>query len=106
MRYSILGRTGLRVSAVALGTGNFGTGWGHGADPAEARAIFDAYRAAGGNFVDSANIYQGGESEVLVGGLIAAERNDIVLATKFGLSGGQESGLPATRSWRSPQRRT
>ena len=96
MRYSILGRTGLRVSAVALGTGNFGTGWGHGADPAEARAIFDAYRAAGGNFVDSANIYQGGESEVLVGGLIAAERNDIVLATKFGLSGGQESGLQAT----------
>jgi aryl-alcohol dehydrogenase-like predicted oxidoreductase len=84
------------VSAVALGTGNFGTGWGHGADPAEARAIFDAYRAAGGNFVDSANIYQGGESEVLVGGLIAAERNDIVLATKFGLSGGQESGLQAT----------
>src|SRR6266481_1130573 len=96
MRYSILGRTGLRVSAVALGTGNFGTGWGHGADPAEARAIFDAYRAAGGNFVDSANIYQGGESELLVGEFIAAERNDIVLATKFGLSGGQESGLQAT----------
>jgi aryl-alcohol dehydrogenase-like predicted oxidoreductase len=84
------------VSAVALGTGNFGTGWGHGADPTEAQAIFDAYRAAGGNFVDTANIYQGGESEVLVGKLIASERHDIVLATKFGLSGGQESGLQAT----------
>src|ERR1700730_9187277 len=45
MRYSILGLTGLRVSAVALGTGNFGTGWGHGADRAEARAMFEAYRA-------------------------------------------------------------
>jgi aryl-alcohol dehydrogenase-like predicted oxidoreductase len=96
MRFSILGSTGLRVSAAALGTGNFGTAWGHGTDPAEARAIFDAYRAAGGNFIDTANIYQAGESEVLVGKLIAAERHDIVLATKFGLGGGQESGLQAT----------
>ncbi|MDB6159976.1 MAG: putative oxidoreductase, aryl-alcohol dehydrogenase like protein [Gammaproteobacteria bacterium] len=95
MRYSILGHTGLRVSALVLGTGNFGTGWGHGADPAEARAIFDAYRAAGGNFVDTANIYQRGESETLVGEFIAAERNDIVLATKFGWTGGQETGLQA-----------
>jgi aryl-alcohol dehydrogenase-like predicted oxidoreductase len=95
MRYSILGHTGLRVSALVLGTGNFGTGWGHGAEPAEARAIFDAYRAAGGNFVDTANIYQRGEAETLVGDFIAAERNDIVLATKFGLSGGPETGLQA-----------
>ena len=95
MRYSILGHTGLRVSALVLGTGNFGTGWGHGAEPAEARAMFDAYRAAGGNFVDTANIYQRGESETLVGEFIAAERNDIVLATKFGLTGGRETGLQA-----------
>ncbi|MDB6105847.1 MAG: putative oxidoreductase, aryl-alcohol dehydrogenase like protein [Gammaproteobacteria bacterium] len=95
MRYSILGHTGLRVSALVLGTGNFGTGWGHGTEPAESRAIFDAYRAAGGNFVDTANIYQRGESETLVGEFIAAERNDIVLATKFGLNGGRETGLQA-----------
>src|SRR5712672_1389336 len=82
MRYSILGHTGLRVSALVLGTGNFGTGWGHGAEPAEALAIFNAYRAAGGNFVDTANIYQRGESETLVGEFIAAELDDIVRAGK------------------------
>jgi hypothetical protein len=49
MRYTVFGRrTGLRVSELALGTGSFGTGWGHGADPAESRRIFDAYAEAGG----------------------------------------------------------
>lgn len=53
MRYRIFGRTGLRLSALALGTGNFGTGWGYGADRDQAARIYDAYRAAGGNFIDT-----------------------------------------------------
>ncbi|XXU42436.1 hypothetical protein WME75_26080 [Sorangium sp. So ce1014] len=44
MRYRVFGRTGLRVSSLALGTGNFGTGWGHGATRDEAKEIFDGYR--------------------------------------------------------------
>ena len=51
MRYRIFGRTGLRVSALALGTGNFGTGWGYGADREAAAQVYRAYRDAGGNVV-------------------------------------------------------
>jgi aryl-alcohol dehydrogenase-like predicted oxidoreductase len=61
MNYRIFGHTGLRVAQVALGTGNFGTGWGHGADARESRAIFDAYAGAGGSFIDTADIYQKGQ---------------------------------------------
>lgn len=85
--YRTLGRSGLVVSPLALGTMTFGTsGWG--ADEATARSIFDAYRAAGGNFVDTADIYAGGESERLVGQFIAdaGVRDEIVLATKFGFN--------------------
>ena len=58
MRYTTFGRqTGLRVSELALGTGSFGTGWGHGAAPAEARRLFDRYVEAGGNFLDCADTY-------------------------------------------------
>ena len=52
MRYRPFGRTGLRLSAIALGTANFGTGWGHGADADTSRSILDAYSDAGGNFID------------------------------------------------------
>jgi aryl-alcohol dehydrogenase-like predicted oxidoreductase len=56
VRYKIFGRrTGLRVSEVALGAGNFGTRWGHGAEPGEAKKVFAAYVEAGGNFVDTAD---------------------------------------------------
>ena len=59
MRYTTFGRqTGLRVSELALGTGSFGTGWGHGAEPAEARRLFDRYLEAGGNFLDCADTYR------------------------------------------------
>jgi aryl-alcohol dehydrogenase-like predicted oxidoreductase len=83
MRYRLLGRSGLRVSEVCLGAMTFGAGDTAGADRAEARRIFDAYRAAGGNFVDTAINYTGGESEAYVGELIAGARDEIVLATKF-----------------------
>ncbi len=83
-KFRTLGRSGLVVSPLALGTMTFGQGtWG--ADEATSRAIFDAYRDAGGNFVDTADIYSGGASEALVGRFIrdTASRDEIVLATKF-----------------------
>lgn len=83
MKYTTFGKTGLRVSQVALGTGNFGTGWGYGADPDSAAAVFDAYAGAGGNFIDTADVYQFGQSEELLGTLLQGRREDFVLATKF-----------------------
>ena len=67
MKYTPFGRTGLQVSQIALGTGNFGTGWGYGADPDTAETIFNAYAQAGGNFIDTADVYQFGQSEELLG---------------------------------------
>lgn len=84
MRYRLFGRhTGLRVSELVLGAGNFGTRWGHGAAPEEARAILDAYVAAGGNFIDAADSYQFGEAEEILGGWLPGRRDEVVLATKF-----------------------
>ncbi len=83
-----LGNSGLVVSPLALGTMTFGPG-GWNADASTSQAIFDAYRAAGGNFVDTADIYAEGGSEELVGKFIkaAGARDEVVLATKFGFNG-------------------
>lgn len=83
MQYLNFGRTGLRVAQLALGTGNFGTASGHGADQAESTAIFEAYAEAGGNFVDTADIYQFGQSEEIVGRLLTGRREDFLLASKY-----------------------
>lgn len=83
MKYILFGKTGLRVSQLALGTGNFGTGWGHGADPETSKAIFNAYAEAGGNFIDTADAYQFGQSEEILGELLRGRREDFVLATKY-----------------------
>ncbi|MBB6193738.1 aryl-alcohol dehydrogenase-like predicted oxidoreductase [Sphingobium wenxiniae] len=83
MDYTTFGRTGLQLSRLALGTGNFGTGWGYGADPETATAILDAYAEAGGNFIDSADVYQFGQSEEILGTALQGRREDFVLATKF-----------------------
>jgi aryl-alcohol dehydrogenase-like predicted oxidoreductase len=94
MRYEIFGRgTGLRVSELVLGCGNFGTRWGYGAEPAQAREIFDGYVAAGGNFLDTADSYQVGQSEELVGDFISGQRDAFVLATKYTLGGRPNLGL-------------
>jgi len=85
MRYKLLGNTGLRVSELCLGTMTFGTEWGWGADKNESRKIYDAFREAGGNFIDTANRYTEGTSEKFVGEFIAAEREQVVLATKYTL---------------------
>jgi aryl-alcohol dehydrogenase-like predicted oxidoreductase len=77
-----LGGSGLRVSSLALGTGTFGnTDWG--CTEAEAGRIYTRYREAGGNFVDTANKYAGGESEAILGRLTEGERDEVVIGTKF-----------------------
>lgn len=96
MRYRVFGNTGLRVASLALGTGNFGKGWGYGADQEEARTIYSRYREAGGNFIDTADQYQFGQSEAMLGEFIAAERDDIVLASKFSLGDSPTAGLQRT----------
>jgi aryl-alcohol dehydrogenase-like predicted oxidoreductase len=83
MRYSILGRSGLRVSQLCLGTMTFGPGADWSRSEAEARAVFDAYVEGGGNFIDTANIYTGGESERIVGHLVAEDRERFVVSTKY-----------------------
>lgn len=87
--YRTLGRSGLAVSPLALGTMTFGTArWG--SDEAASRAVFDAYVGAGGNHVDTADVYSGGRSEEMLGGFIAGRglRDQIVVATKAGFSAG------------------
>ena len=97
MHYKIFGRrTGLRVSELALGAANFGTRWGHGAGRNEANKVFDAYVEAGGNFIDTANSYQFGESEELVGEFIGADRDYFVLATKYTLATTAADGISRT----------
>jgi aryl-alcohol dehydrogenase-like predicted oxidoreductase len=86
MRYKLFGRSGLRVSEMALGTMTFGEDWGWGATKDEARRIFEAYAEAGGNFIDTANNYTGGTSERFVGEFIASDRQHFVVATKYTLS--------------------
>lgn len=85
MRLRLLGASGLRVSELCLGTMTFGTDWGWGADEATARAIFERFVEAGGNFVDTANNYTNGSSEQIVGRLIADARDRYVVATKYTL---------------------
>src|SRR5712671_4169922 len=83
MNYQLLGRSGLRVSDICLGTMTFGEEWGWGAAKEEARKIYDAYREAGGNFIDTANLYTNGASERLLGEFLGGHRDEIVLATKY-----------------------
>jgi aryl-alcohol dehydrogenase-like predicted oxidoreductase len=83
MNYQLLGRSGLRVSDLCLGAMTFGEEWGWGAPKEEAKKIYDAFREAGGNFVDTANVYTNGSSERFVGEFITSHRGEVVLATKY-----------------------
>lgn len=85
--YRTPGRSGLAVSPLALGTMTFGTArWGSGEE--DSRAIFNAYVDAGGNLVDTADVYAGGRGEEMLGGFIAERtlRDSLVLATKSGFA--------------------
>lgn len=85
MKYKLLGRSGLRVSELCLGTMGFGTENGWGADKNTSKAVFDTFTNAGGNFLDTANFYTQGTSEKFTGEFIGAERDNFVLATKYSL---------------------
>ena len=83
MRYKLLGRSGLRVSELCLGTMTFGEDWGWGAAKDECGRILEAFAEAGGNFIDTADAYTNGSSEQITGELVAADRAWWVLATKY-----------------------
>ncbi|MGL5063899.1 MAG: aldo/keto reductase, partial [Microcoleus sp.] len=83
MRYKLLGHSGLRVSEICLGTMTFGEEWGWGSSYEESRKMFDAFAEAGGNFIDTANLYTNGTSEKYVGDFVAADREKWVVATKY-----------------------
>ena len=86
MHYKTLGRSGLKVSQLCLGTMTFGEEFGIGAGEPECRRIFDRFVEHGGNFVDTADMYNRGTSERMLGDFISAERAFIVLASKYSLS--------------------
>ena len=97
MKLKTLGRSGLKVSELCLGTMGFGTDNGWGADRAVSQQIFDAYINAGGNFLDTANMYTKGTSEKFLGEFIAAERDSYVVATKYSL---YENTKHCQRQWK------
>jgi len=86
MKYKLLGRSGLKVSELCLGTMGFGTEAGWGADKETSFAIMDAFAEAGGNFIDTANIYKLGTSEKIIGEYLHNhDRDHFVVATKYSL---------------------
>jgi aryl-alcohol dehydrogenase-like predicted oxidoreductase len=86
MRYTLLGRSGLRVSELCLGTMTFGDDWGWGAPKEESKRMFDLFAEAGGNFIDTANNYTNGTSEKFVGEFVQRDRDHFVIATKYTLT--------------------
>jgi aryl-alcohol dehydrogenase-like predicted oxidoreductase len=82
VEYATLGRSGLKVSRACLGTMNFGDGPAARCDESQARRIIDAFLDVGGNVIDTADVYSGGQSEEIVGRAIATKRESVVLATK------------------------
>ncbi len=83
--YHLLGRSGLRVSPLCLGAMTFGNDWGFGNEEDVARQVFDRYLEAGGNFIDTADMYNNGNSEKMLGRFMkdAGVRDRLVIATKF-----------------------
>ena len=83
MNYRLLGNSGLRVSELSLGTMTFGEDWGWGASRDDSRKLYETFREAGGNFIDTANVYTNGASESLLGEFMQGHRESVVLATKY-----------------------
>jgi aryl-alcohol dehydrogenase (NADP+) len=82
MDYVNLGSSGLKVSRACLGAMNFGTDTNAPCGEDEARRTIDAFLDGGNNFIDTANVYTGGQSEEVVGRAVASKRDDVVIATK------------------------
>lgn len=85
MRYRLLGRSGLRVSELCLGTMTFGEDWGWGASREDSHQIFDAFVQAGGSFIDTASNYTDGSSEKHVGEFVANDfvRRDLIFGDRL-----------------------
>src|SRR4030088_2228481 len=83
MRYRLLGKSGVRISEVALGTMTFGEDWGWGASPDVSARMLDLFADAGGNVIDTADVYTNGTSETILGELLKGRRDRFVVATKF-----------------------
>ena len=105
--YVTLGRSGLRVSPVCLGTMTFGNEWGWGSEEQTARAVFDHYVDGGGNFIDTADLYTEGHSEELVGQFIGERglRDQLVLATKFTFNAAPGNPNAGGNGTQDPRRR-
>src|SRR4030081_3546419 len=95
MRYRLLGKSGVRISGVALGTMTFGDDWGWGASPGVSATMLDLFADAGGNVIDTADVYTNGTSETILGELLKGRRDRFVLGTKF-------TNQPAPRAPNSP----
>lgn len=107
MEHFTFGRNnGLRVSALALGAGNFGSRWGHGADPDDIPKIFGKFADAGGTFIDTAASYQFGEAEEKLGRLLDGRRDQFTVATKFAIGGPEGSGVLQTGNGRRAMTRS
>ncbi|CAG8576795.1 8808_t:CDS:10 [Rhizophagus irregularis] len=81
--YVLLGRSGLRVSPLCLGTLTFGEQWNLGSNKEESKKVFDLYYERGGNFFDTASNYNYGESERFLGDYVSDKRSNVVIATKY-----------------------
>ena len=110
MRYKLLGKSGLRVSELCLGTMTFGDiwqDWRLATSNDEYRKIFDGFAEAGGNFIDTANKYNEGKSESLLGEFIESDRDHFVVATKYTLSnreGDHNACGNHRKTWSAPWR--
>jgi aryl-alcohol dehydrogenase-like predicted oxidoreductase len=89
MNYKLLGRSGLKVSELCLGTMGFGKEWNWGADKETTFAILESFAQAGGNFIDTANRYTEGTSEKWIGEFVKPDRHHYVVATKYSLHDNQ-----------------
>ncbi len=101
MRYFLLGNTGLRVSELCLGTMTFGEKWGWGDSSEGSQRQLELFAEAGGNFVDTAILYTDGQSEKILGELVAPERDKWVIATKYTFDAGGAGGYQFL--WQPPQ---
>ena len=84
MNYKLLGKSGLRVSELCLGTMTFGEEWGWGANKTDSKAMFDAFSAAGVNFIDTADSYGPHVSEELIAEALWPYPANLVITTKAG----------------------
>lgn len=97
MRYKLFGRSGLRVSELCLGTAGFGlhkpteaNGAESPGTPGAAWSIMQTFAEAGGNFIDTADVYADGESERIVGDFLRSDRDHFVISTKYTQSMGTD----------------